>query len=298
MGLFRAVKSTWEKSKAATTVQNCLEVQAKAGILEYPPAELANKLVAAIWDEKPDIFNGKFGQRPHTIAVAAAALANGADLIGESNSSRNALLLSLGNILSEAETNGSLYPFSSMDYTLLDAAMNTFTEAMEDFESSPLAKELDAFVQGGSPLADTNSPSGNEKRQQEDKNKLQGDLISFLTGSFVTQIFVWGLESKDVESRFLDNWSLGYVGGFTDAFLQRKGVEPDDFGYSIMRASFIGAYGESRGSELFLRFLKQQDDPALQEGMSVGGQELIDFLNEKIEAPTEWGAYVKDYKGM
>lgn len=58
MGLFSGIKNTYQKSIAAVVVQNLLEHQAKAGIFDGDPASVANKLVAEVWDHKPDIFNG------------------------------------------------------------------------------------------------------------------------------------------------------------------------------------------------------------------------------------------------
>ena len=81
MALFRGIKSTYKKSEAAVVVQNLLEHQAKAGLFNLDPASIATKLVAAAWKQKPDVFDGLFGQRPHKITVAAFAFANGMYLL-------------------------------------------------------------------------------------------------------------------------------------------------------------------------------------------------------------------------
>jgi len=141
MGLFSGIKSRYKKSEAAVVVQNLLEHQAGAGLLTLDPAKLANKLVAIVWDAKPDIFNGKFGQRPHKIAVAASALANGIYLFEEDNPNRNALVFSLSNILKDLETNGGLYPFNSLDQQLIKAAMSVIAEIGKEFSDAPLENE-------------------------------------------------------------------------------------------------------------------------------------------------------------
>ena len=145
MGLFSGIKSTYKKSEAAVVVQNLLEHQAKVGFLDLDPAKLANKLVEVVWDSKPDVFDGKFGQRPHKITVAASALANGIELFEDGDLNRDALVLSLGNILSELETNGRLYPFNSLDHQLLDASISIFAEIAKESSKSifaEMAKEL------------------------------------------------------------------------------------------------------------------------------------------------------------
>jgi hypothetical protein len=130
MGLFNGIKSNYKKSEAAVVVQNLLQ---HYELFDLDPASMANKLVAAIWKEKPDVFSGKFGQRPHKLTVAAAALANGIYLFAKSDLNRNVLALSFGAILSDVEKNGRLYPLNSLDHQLLKAVASIFAEtASED----------------------------------------------------------------------------------------------------------------------------------------------------------------------
>ena len=139
MGLFSGIKSTYKKSEAAVVVQNLLEIQAQVGLLELDPAKLANQLVGSVWDAKPDIYDGRFGQRPHKISVAASALARGA-LESTPSSYRDALVISLGNILSELEVNGGFYPLNSMDHTLIELAV----KVLEDLSNEPSVSLIDA----------------------------------------------------------------------------------------------------------------------------------------------------------
>ena len=143
MGLFGGIKSTYKKSEAAVVVQNLLEHQASVGLFELDPAKAANKFIELIWDSKPDLFDGKFGQRPHKITVAASALANATQLFDIDDLNGNAIVISLGNILSEIEMNGRLYPFNSLDGQLLEEAMAIFSEISQKFADSPLSDELD-----------------------------------------------------------------------------------------------------------------------------------------------------------
>lgn len=129
MGLFGGIKDTFKKSEAAVVVQNLLEHQAKVGWFDLDPARFANLLVQSAWDEKPDIFSGKFGQRPHKISTAAVALARGVMRMDENESNRAPVIIALGNLLSEVERNGNLYPFNSMDAHLIEAAVKVYMEA-------------------------------------------------------------------------------------------------------------------------------------------------------------------------
>lgn len=146
MGLFSGIKNTYKKSEAAAVVQVFLEHQANAGMLDLDPARLANKLVAMIWDSKPDVFSGKFGQRPHKISVAACAIANGLELFADGNMNRNALMFSLGNILSEIETNGRLYPLNSLDHQLLETSMYIFAEITKEFSEFHSPDSVDDII--------------------------------------------------------------------------------------------------------------------------------------------------------
>ncbi|MCL5668515.1 MAG: hypothetical protein M1392_00605 [Gammaproteobacteria bacterium] len=144
MGLFSGIKSNYKKSEAAVVVQNLLE---HYELLDLGPSLMANKLVAAIWEEKPDVFSGKFGQRPHKLTVAAAALANGIHLFEKNDLNRSVLALSLGTILSEIEVNGGLYPLNSLDRQLLEEAQAGFFKVAGELDNMDiLGDELSKII--------------------------------------------------------------------------------------------------------------------------------------------------------
>lgn len=139
MSILSGIKSTYKKSEAAVVVQNLLEDKKRIGLLYSEPAKLATKLVGLAWAAKPDVFDGKFGERPHKITVAACALATGVELFDDADFDRNAIILSLGDILSEVETNGRLYPLNNVDHALLEFAMSIFSKIGEEILGSPFA---------------------------------------------------------------------------------------------------------------------------------------------------------------
>ena len=126
MGLFSGIKNTYKKSEAAVIVQNLLEHQQKMDYFDQDPGSTATRLVGDLWDDKPDLFNGSFGQRPHKLSIAAAALAEGLTDQWPNESCRNAVLICLGLALSEVERNGSLYPFNGIDEQLIALAASRF----------------------------------------------------------------------------------------------------------------------------------------------------------------------------
>ncbi|HEL3634787.1 hypothetical protein U4I36_12850 [Stenotrophomonas maltophilia] len=128
MGLFSGIKDNFKKSEAAVCVQNLLEQQQRIGYFTGNPANFANVIVQAAWDDRPDIFSGKFGQRPHKIAVTAVALSRALSVSREGDANRVALLACLGAALSEAHTNAGFYLFNNLDMTLIEAAGEVFIE--------------------------------------------------------------------------------------------------------------------------------------------------------------------------
>lgn len=128
MGLFSGIKDNIKKSEAAVCVQNLLEQQQKIDYFTGNPANYASSIVQAAWDERPHVFNGKFGQRPHKISVAAIVLSRALSLSSEGDPNRFALLACLGTAVAEAHTNAGFYPFNNLDMTLIEAAGEVFIE--------------------------------------------------------------------------------------------------------------------------------------------------------------------------
>ena len=155
MGLFSGIKNTYKKSEAAVLIEKLAEHQNRLGTFGFEAMEdpkfchnFANLLITNIWETKPDVYNGKFGQRPHKIAVAAA-LGYYIDTVRTNRKtdvpSYTGAVLSLTNLLNELEVNGALYPLSDMDWTLINTSMEAMKDASIEFEEKhgDLLKELD-----------------------------------------------------------------------------------------------------------------------------------------------------------
>lgn len=146
MRLFGGIKDTFKKSEAAVIVQNLLEMQQKSGLFDNDPASSATSLVDAVWTKNPHLFDGRFGQRPHKISLAASAFSNAIDVLEVGNPNSNCFAMCLGNILNEVSVNGKLYPLNNLDMDLLDTAAKTFTRISEEFAASPLGQEIDNLM--------------------------------------------------------------------------------------------------------------------------------------------------------
>jgi len=146
MRLLGGIKDTYKKSEAAVVVQNLLEMQKKSGLFDSGPASSATSLVDAVWTKNPHLFDGRFGQRPHKISLAASAFSNAIDVLEVGNPNSNSFAMCLGNILNELSVNGKLYPLNNLDIDLLDTASKTFTRISEEFAASPLGQEIDNLM--------------------------------------------------------------------------------------------------------------------------------------------------------
>lgn len=146
MRLFAGIKDTFKKSEAAVIVQNLLEMQQKNGFFDTDPASSATHLIDAVWAKKPHLFDGRFGQRPHKISLAAAAFSNALDILEVGQPNSNCFAMCLGNILNEISVNGKLYPLNSLDIDLLDGAAKTLSRVSEEIAASPLGQEIDNLI--------------------------------------------------------------------------------------------------------------------------------------------------------
>lgn len=146
MGILNSIRNTAEKSKAAVIVENVLaeikeDVRVMGGIKNHK--KLATNLVDNVWDEHPDVFSGKFGQRPNKITVAAAAFGHELDRVVNHTPPLDKgypLLINvcLGMILAELEKNGRLYPFNSLDDELLKVTVKIFEDTTDDIDENLL----------------------------------------------------------------------------------------------------------------------------------------------------------------
>lgn len=129
--MFGQAKNMFKMSEASVVVQQVLQAHIAFGVPPFDPAEVARRLVAQVWHQKPDMFAGKFGKRPHKVSVAAIALAQGLREFGEGSEAQEIVRLALGAVMIDVATNGRLYDFSGVDGALLELAQKAYLEASE-----------------------------------------------------------------------------------------------------------------------------------------------------------------------
>lgn len=129
-----AIVSLFKKSDAASAVQKLLEHQASAGLFSDDPIAAARKYIDDAWQDKPQVFNGYSGHRPHKLSVVAYALALATKKMQHSHD-RNfeGIMNALDMALLEVHMNGHRYPLTSADNLPISEAEEMFSEAKSSF---------------------------------------------------------------------------------------------------------------------------------------------------------------------
>jgi uncharacterized protein YecT (DUF1311 family) len=162
MSIFGGIKNIIKKTEAELILENLLQIQFKVLYIHENPSRLAEKLVSEVWQSQPDVFDGKFGQRPFKLTVAAAALSYAIKRLDKDNPNRVALIMSLGNLFSELEVNEKLYPLNSLDHKLLEESLGVLKlEMSEILNSSPYGGVVSQFE-------DTVLPASKEVQKDAD----------------------------------------------------------------------------------------------------------------------------------
>jgi hypothetical protein len=119
-------------------------------------------------------------------------------------------------------------------------------------------------------------------------------MVEIIAGTLSVQKALMSDEYDMLPEKAKDKWSLGYIGGYSDALLQRKGIETDATGFAIMTIVFITMFGEEQGPVYFRKFmdLQQEGDSELFSGMKKGGEEVFAWLGDTDKVPMGWSGYV------
>ena len=149
--MFKSIKDNWHKSHAAVVIQNLLNDAAADGVFVHDAAKVANAIVQGAWTDKTaHLFDGRFGQRPHKVSLAAACLSMSAAGMAQRNRHDHALMpavmVSLGKLLNSIDAEGFLLPLQKVDEELIERAQRVFfAVSQQTVENDPVLKELSDF---------------------------------------------------------------------------------------------------------------------------------------------------------
>jgi hypothetical protein len=146
LAVFKGIKNNWKKAEASVVIQNLLQDQADSGFFDDDPASTANLIVSKAWDLVPQLFDGRFGQRPHKLSVAAVSLAMMVEKLPDTSRYHAPLMVCLGTLLEGVAANEILLPLTPLDQRLLQKAGEVFSEKGEELGASLLGQEIDDLL--------------------------------------------------------------------------------------------------------------------------------------------------------
>lgn len=134
MSLFSFFSNLLAKAKASIIVENLLIIQNERFNFDDNISKTSQELINQVFESMPDVYEGKFGVRPHKITIAIAALAEGLNKINVENKLFTPYLLSLATALNEVEINSGFYSFTNIDYTLINTSVKILEQKEREFE--------------------------------------------------------------------------------------------------------------------------------------------------------------------
>lgn len=121
---------------------------------------------------------------------------------------------------------------------------------------------------------------------KKDSGNPQELYLSTTSGLISVQLMPKYSSPKEAFGALMTNKrASGYLFGFHDSLLQRLGLyDPSNKNISVklMEKSYKNLFGEQAGYALFSSTLHSQDDPVFVEGRMNGGNEIVQYLEEKV----------------
>ena len=144
------------------------------------------------------------------------------------------------------------------------------------------------------PRPDSYTKTLTHDEAEQDQN---ARLVNLIYGSLSLQANLMGGDFPKLPDQAQDDYSIGYVLGFSDAGFQRRGIKPDAKGFALMAAVFIRIFGPERGPGLLRRASDLQTDgnPTVTRGVREGLKEFNDWATSGGEnIPMGWAEYVQE----
>ena len=85
-----------------------------------------------------------------------------------------------------------------------------------------------------------------------------------------------------------DDFSLGYVAGLLDFFMQRAKIEGHSESFALVTILMIILFGEENGPLLAGRFLDSQQRPETQRGLMAGCTDAQTWAGDPKRTPSAW----------
>lgn len=134
--MFNSVKQAYYLAGASAIVRELLSRFQTTGFFKIDPKEMSSKLVAQIFTQGENLFNGKNGPRPHNLSIAALALAQGMNNYNNFSDEYAACRFSIGIVLMDLEANQGNYALTDKDRTFFELARRAYFDH-DDLTPSP-----------------------------------------------------------------------------------------------------------------------------------------------------------------
>lgn len=149
----------------------------------------------------------------------------------------------------------------------------------------------------GQPPADNGkvfSECGDEPRCGSAGSGEVGTLSSIIVATLAAQKAFVSLGTDDLPERAKDDFSIGYIGGYVDAILHRKGVESQQAGQTIAEIVLSAIFNGENGPDLYERYLTMQQDgnTAVFAGINVADADVVAWVKDNVNIPVGWSDHV------
>lgn len=129
------IKDTLRRSEAAVVVERALQHHHVLGPPPFDIPKVADALVQALWQTRPDILSGKRGAPPHKASVAALALAAGLHEFEQDSEARRLIGVTLSAVLFDMIQNRQSYRFHQGDFAMLELADKASVQFLAEEEA-------------------------------------------------------------------------------------------------------------------------------------------------------------------
>lgn len=119
-------------------------------------------------------------------------------------------------------------------------------------------------------------------------------LPGIIVASLAAQKAFVSIASGGIHEWARDRFSIGYIGGYTDAILQLKGIESKAVAEGIANHVFAAAFSHDDGRSLYRKYLslKLAGDPEVAAGKHSGDSDIMSWLRNNANIPLGWSDYV------
>ena len=119
-------------------------------------------------------------------------------------------------------------------------------------------------------------------------------LLGIIIATLAAQKAFVSVASGALPERARDHFSIGYIGGYTDAILQLKGVQSPAIAEGISKHVFAAVFSNGDGGGLYQKYLglKLAGDPEVVAGKRLGDSDIMCWLRNNANVPLGWSNHV------